>query len=161
LGASHARRLPSPRPRPSKSDLLDHGLDLTKSLRCAIMRVIPNLVRGNRMRSGAHHRWVELGEDLTDGERRLFAQPLALAELGRFIIRVYRDSASLWRKWRNRADEVQAKPLYLSLRHKGADNGAWVTVMGLPVVRHEGEEPSAHFKANFQRAAEACHANYT
>jgi cell division control protein 45 len=140
-----------------RTDMLDTGLERAKNLRRAILRVVPQLVRSALMRRGEHIRWVDVGCDLTESERRLFVQPLALAELGRFIIRVYRDSLLMWRHKRTGA--LDAKPLLVYLRHKakpqalygsGADDGGWITVMALPVAE---EGADAAFKVGFLRAA--------
>jgi len=127
---------------------------------------VPAIHRGHRLRSGQRSRWIALEDDLTESEKRLFSQPLALAELGRFVIRVYRDALAR-RGWRRADGEVVRKPLFLSVRHRsagagggGGDDGSWVTVMGLPVVAEEGDEAAASFLVPFQEAAEACGAKY-
>jgi hypothetical protein len=139
-----------------RTDMLETGLERGKALRCAILRVVPQLVRSSAMRNGHALRWIRVGDDFTEGERRLFSQPLALAELGRFLIRVFRDSLLKWRHKTSGA--LAAKPLLVYLRHKssqalygsGADDGGWITVLMLPV----GEEGAdAAFRYQFLDAA--------
>jgi hypothetical protein len=161
-----------------EADLFDVGVESAKQLRLAVMRVVPVLVRSGRVRNGDNLRWCEIGEDLSEAEARVFAHPYALAELGRALIRVHRDSMMKWRTKKSR--KVLNLPLILTLKHSrgaeadadGADGslvaGAdaetwqqrrgmkdWVTVLGLPVSTdtETGELPSHDFLNIFRGAA--------
>jgi len=161
-----------------ETDLFDMGVESAKQLRLAVMRVVPVLVRSGRVRNGDHLRWCEIGEDLSEAEARIFSHPFALAELGRALIRVYRDSMMKWRARKSR--KVLNLPLILTLKHSrgseadsdgldgpmtgGADGETWqqrhsmkdwTTVLGLPVsTESEGAElPSHDFLNMFKEAA--------
>lgn len=143
-------------------------------LRHAVLRVAHQIVRsGNNspsLKNGDYVRWVEVDEDVTDAERRLFAQPHALSELGRMIIRLQRDA---FVKWRLKGGKVSTKPVIITLRHQrksegmranldgsGEDGSAWITVMGLPVLDREGGEAKSNFLDAFRQSARGCDARY-
>jgi len=152
------------------TELLDKGILKAQSLRKAILDTLPNLHRGNRVRANKYFRVVDVGEDLNDTERRLFLQPLALAELGRYIIRVYRDSLKQWRHSNrhssNEMGDVRTKPLLVYLRQKRGsalyakqDDGGWITIMALP-VQEEGAEAQLMLKVQMFEVADVVKAPY-
>ena len=133
-------------------------------------------MRTGRVTSGEYLRWVSIEEDLTETDRRLFCQPVALAALGAYVIRIQRDSFMKWR----RGHAVDPKPVVITIRHAvkpvgggggggggtgvggfeaDADAG-WVTVMGLPVLTAEGEDTTTNFLDAFTTAAEAAGAQF-
>lgn len=161
-----------------EAELFDVGVESAKHLRLAVMRVVPVLVRSGRVRNGDHLRWCEIGEDLSEAEARIFSHPFALAELGRALIRVHRDSMMKWRTKKGR--RVLNLPLILTLKHSrgseadmdGLDSSLsggndaeswqqrrsmkdWVTVLGLPVSTgsETDELPSHDFLNMFKEAA--------
>jgi hypothetical protein len=152
--------------------MFEEGLDYAKALRHSVARVAPAVVRAGCVHNASLVRWIEVDGDVTDAERRLFAQPIALADLGRMLIRVHRDSLRAWRS--RRGLKVDTKPLIITLRHgKGAAAAAadgsdadgegspgYITVMGIPVPVAEGMDGSANFLDAFRRAAEETGARF-
>ena len=139
-----------------------------KTLRRSILRIVPGVHRANAVCAGEYLRWVDVGALLTDAERKLFLQPLARAELGRFIIRVYRDSLFMWRD--RGSGRVSNKPLVLSISDApaggsgggaaGGDGSGWTTIMGLPVLTSQDEETESNFREAFTQAAVTAKALY-
>ena len=59
-------------------------------MRKAMLQLGRSISRGSHVSCGKATMQVVLDEDLTDYERRVFTQPLALAMLGRYIIKLKR-----------------------------------------------------------------------
>lgn len=152
------------------TDLFDEGINYAKALRTAIARVAPAVVRAGCVHNAKYLRWIEIDSELTDTERRLFAQPIALTDLGRMLIRIHRDTTL---SWRNRKGIVESKPLLLTLRHGKLSDmdlndldensniaAMYLTVMGLPVPTVEGGDESTNFMEAFRQAAESTGARF-
>ncbi len=157
--------------------MFEEGLDYAKALRHSVARVAPAVVRAGCVHNANLVRWIEVDADVTDAERRLFSQPIALADLGRMLVRVHRDSLRAWRL--RRGMRVDTKPLIITLRHgkssaaaaqdpdsssgdADGEGGApgYITVMGIPVPSGEGQEGSTNFLEAFRRAAEETDARF-
>ncbi len=139
-----------------------------------IARVAPAIVRAGCVHNASTLRWIEVDDEVTDSERRLFGQPIALATLGRMLVRIHRDALTTWRTRRGRVD---TKPVVITIRHSrstddaeivadgdgviiSGDGATYITVLGLPVVAAEGAEPSTRFIRAFGEAARASDAQY-
>jgi hypothetical protein len=170
--------LSPPLPR-SAPESFAAGLSVHKGLQAAILRLAPRMVRTGRVQSKKTVRWIELDEDVGEADRALFVQPLALAALGRYVIRMCRDSLMHWR--RGRKGRVDTRPAVVTVHHptpkptkqqleddrKKQGEGVaarrktgWVTVLGLPVAAREGLAPAGDFLTLFQDAAARSGAAY-
>lgn len=145
-----------------------------KALQGTILRLAPRLVRTGRVQTKKFVRWVELDDEVAEADRAMLAQPVALAALGRYVIRLCRDSLM---KWRRKKGSVDARPVIITVHHPhssssgsgaaaptsafGAHTAGWVTVLGLPVPSREGEVPGPNFLTLFQDAAGRSGALYT
>jgi hypothetical protein len=121
--SSHPLRPPpllSPPFHHRHSDVFELGIAYAKSLRHSIARVAPAVRRAGTVSRTAAVRLIKVDEELTDAERRLFTHPIALADLGRMLIRMYRDA---FLDWRNRKGRVDPKPLVLTLELGSAAEG--------------------------------------
>jgi len=145
---SHAPLLPG---------LRQHG-DLRKSL----LRLGAAIVRADRVTRGALVRQVSIDDDMmSDAERRVFTQPLAVAALGRFIIKLYRDAERKWRHPRTGAT-ITALPFVLFVAYPHAPGAQrWLTAHGLPVMEDAADAQSAvQFYDLFNAAASAVGAQF-
>jgi hypothetical protein len=74
------------------------GLACYMGMRMALIRLGAPFAsaRTGRIATGELVKVATLDEDLTDADQRIFSQPLALAELGRYVIRLNRGA---WARW--------------------------------------------------------------
>ena len=101
---------------------------------------------------------VSLDEDMTDRERSVFTQPLALAALGRYIIKLYRDAFG---KWRTKAGTLLQRPVILTVAHPYSSTGKrYITILGLPVTESIEDAAATAFLDAFQEAATRAGAEY-
>lgn len=132
-------------------------------MQAAILRLAPALVRSGRVHNRRYVRWVELDDGIAAADREMFQHPRALAALGRYIIRLCRDSLMKWRKKKGRVD---TKPVIITVHHPSKDAAAgpataignrtvgWATVMGMPVPAREGDVQGPVFRRLFLEATE-------
>lgn len=131
-------------------------------MQVAILRLAPALVRSGRVHNRRYVRWIELDDGIAAADREIFQHPRALAALGRYVIRLCRDSLMKWRKKKGRVD---TKPIVLTVHHPSKEAAAgpataignrtvgWATVMGMPVPAREGEVQGPVFRNLFLEAA--------
>lgn len=94
---------------------------------------------------------------MTDADRRLFVQPLALGILGRYIIRLNRDALGRWRPKRSKdgLQPDQDKPLVIIIVHpRGGAEGPLASILAMPVMVKDNMEAHTLFHDHFQRASE-------
>lgn len=81
-----------PRGTTTSRQLFWRGLSNFQNMRAALLRLGAPFasLRSGRVGTGDRVRIAQFDEDLTDADRRIFTQPIALAELGRYIVRLNR-----------------------------------------------------------------------
>jgi len=135
----------------STSDEFMRGIKCYQFMRKAMLRLANALVRGNHVTTGHLTVQVSVDDDMNDSERAVFTQTIAAAALGRFLIKVFRDSLG---RWRTKAGFFLARPVILSVAHPHAATGRrWVTILGLPVTESSDDAAASNFLVAFQEAA--------
>jgi hypothetical protein len=130
-------------------------------MRRALMRLGNTLVRSSRIANGKLVRTAVVdSEAMTDFDRRVFTQPIALAALGRYVVKLCRDSLRLWRSAKT-GRTLSAKPLILFVAYPHTPVGRrWMTVHGLPVAEDWGAASAVSFLDAFQSAARDASADF-
>lgn len=109
-----------------RPELFFRGLASYMALRQAVHRLggpFASRRRSGLILDGEIIRMIEFAPDgpMTEGDRRLFAQPLALSSLAAHIIKLNRDSNARWRK--RSTGKVDPRPLVIVIVHPRAGAG--------------------------------------
>jgi CDC45-like protein len=135
------------------------GIRQQQELRHAMLRLGSSIIRADRVTKGKTVRSVVIDDDvMNDFDRRVFTTPIALAALGRFLIKLYRDSQ---RRWRTRTGAVSPMPFILFVAFPHAATGRrWLTVHGLPVGDEGDDIGGTNFFEVFDDAARLVNAQF-
>lgn len=141
-------------------DYVTRGITAHCTLRKALMRLGNAIVRNRQVSNGKLVRQLVIDTDvMSDYDSRTFTQPIALAALGRYLIKLYRDSLQSWRSVKT--GQTIQKPLILFVVYPYTPVGKrWLTVHGLPVTNDWNDPGAVSFLDAFQSAARDAGAEY-